>query len=244
MLESQNMPLFQCPICGYECDGTWESESDAAWYAAWYCAGQLVMAMLRTLLLRTLCVHPDGSGAYGGRNSGLRSTTTRNPITLEAVIQEYGTNVPPVNWINSLGRDVPDPAQVESFILFNLAGPIAKQFLTYASPVQYPAEFLRVYELLPNDQIGQDATLKHYQDRVIDLLCSVYGWLESIAYILEEQHAMTAAEAYAFMDEGLLEYALRKAGVRFSYHIIRKDGEDLCIECIDGIEDEDEDDYA
>jgi hypothetical protein len=243
MLGSQDAPLFQCPICGYQCPDTRGRWSDTVYHATWYLAGRLMLAMALALPLRTLCVHPDGSGAYGGSNSRLRSNALGGLMIPDDVMQEVGScsQAEGSLSVRPPRADRLDPAQIERYVLLTLAGPIAAQGLTHVTPEQYPEEFGRISAL---HLTGQDESLQDYQDIVLDLLWQVYPFLKRLTEKLDEDNYLTEAEAYTFCDTVTMYMALRKAGVRFAYREIEVDGEPYIVECIDSIVDEDRDDHA
>jgi hypothetical protein len=198
---AEGFPAFICPACGYFCATTWEAMPANAAKAIFYERGKVLVTLARTIPLRTVCIHPDGTSSYGGaETANIRTGATQRLVSPEEA-EEMLADVTPIAHILA-------PKDIEDALLLALAGPIAENLHGYVRPQDYPQEFAHAYDRLldlpdmsPLVAHDDDLRLTAIQDLVIDLLNSADEDLRSaLLEVLEQRHVLTPAVIQALME--------------------------------------------
>ena len=186
-----------CEACGYFSPMTWEACDEAA--VAAQCAalaGRATVALGRTLPLRTACVHPDGSGSWGGAEDPPRGTVREVCVTPERAAELL--SAPGV-------ADQLEPSLIEAVCWLTLAGPIAAHDNWYVRFEDYPEAFDRTLDALADLPDGhplrrgyeeqQDRDLRWLQDEIITLLetAAVTALPTALYEGLREEHWLSPA---------------------------------------------------
>jgi hypothetical protein len=197
---AQTTPTWICPACGYFCAQTWADASSAGPESLGFFQGVVCMTAARGGPFLTLCFHPDGSGSYGGAETGaIKSRTTSRLGTPEEAGAMLAAAAP--------ATDLVSTKTLEDAVLTTLAGPIAAHFNCYVRHADDPETFLRVLDLLHSlpassslavfyAEAKRDPDLRGLQDLVIDLLESEEDFSNALGYAVceEGRHAFTPHE--------------------------------------------------
>jgi len=164
-------PVFICPACGSYCENSWEEVDpwdDPPSLAS--LVGLVQLAAARHYPLRPLCLHPDGTGEYGGAEVGNLKGTIHSLTSDEA--EEILVSAEPL--AHALPLEV-----LEERALSGMAGLLAEQGLWPVSPDMYPDEFFWIYYRLANlpetSEFASvfaegDPALRRLQDIVLGIL--------------------------------------------------------------------------
>ena len=125
-------PVFICPACGYFCEACWADIAvEDGLTTLPYFTGVVQIAAARQSPLQTLCLHPDGTGAYGGAATshltGREQTRSLTPAEAEALLE----SADPLNEI------VPE-RMIEDAVLQLMGGLLTENDLVYVDPQSRP----------------------------------------------------------------------------------------------------------
>src|SRR5438132_10031106 len=122
---------FLCPTCGYVCATTRETRPAHAASSIFYERGKVLVTIARTMPLRTVCIHPDGTSRYGGADIDVRQETVTPRMVSPKEAKEMLADGTPL-------ADILAPKDIEDLLLLALAGPLAENLHCYVSPRDYP----------------------------------------------------------------------------------------------------------
>jgi hypothetical protein len=196
-------PVFICSACGYYCAASWaEGILEDEFPALPYYTGVIQMAAARQFQLATLCLHPDGTAAYGYAELGDAKGTERSvtPAEAEALL----SSARPIEEI------LPDQV-LEEAALSIMAGLVTMNAWTYVDPEACPEEFVRIADALshlsPASSFArfaaeEDSTLRGFQDFVMDILSeeTPLGQVLEEAVYVDERTLFTPQELRAMID--------------------------------------------
>jgi len=199
-------PNFICPACGHFCATTWgDVDLWDEFPGLAYMSGQVLIDVRRHNPLMTLCLHPDGSGSYGGAEAGVPKATSRTVLLTPDEAAEL---------LEASEPYVPEGVhikEVEDAVWRVMAGLIAENAFFSVEPQTRPEDFLWLYDRLaalpassPQADIyaAGDPTLRRLQDLVMELLGGD-GRLEELladALAAEEQTVFTPQDLQALLD--------------------------------------------
>jgi hypothetical protein len=196
--------VWICEACGYYCTTTWETCEE--WRVDTQCtalAGMATVALVRAYPLRTVCVHPDGTGSWGGAEVHQLGTVQEERATPERA-QELLSLRP--------AADSVDVAVIEAVCWLTLAGPIAANGHCFVALDDCPEEFARTLDALSDLPEGhrlrvqaydeaQDSTLHWLQGEIITLLEPAAHITEGLSERLQEAHWLAPAALMSLWDE-------------------------------------------
>jgi hypothetical protein len=198
--------VWICEACGYYCPLTWD-DSDA-WAVDSQCtalAGMATVALVRSLPLRTVCVHPDGSGSWGGAEAPRRGTVESVSVTPERAAE-----------LLSLPRaaEILDVEVIEAVCWITLAGPLAANWNCYVRGEDCRDELSRTLDALSDLPEGhplrvqasesdeaEDIPLRWLQGEILTLLERWVDGTSTLSRALREAHWLSPAAMKRLWDE-------------------------------------------